>query len=186
MKRFLIILSIIFMLGACSSFNKDDSHKEKQDKVSELQKDLQSAEVKNKQLKADIEHIGAEIARIERDSKDENITIYKETVDHYAKLLSREIDSLKDQTTYYKKTDIINIENIKDIEKNIKTIVDDYNREVDKLKLSNTLSRQDKKIEVFNDVLIKNMENVTKAYEEKDKEKILNALAELHDTVKFL
>ena len=186
MKRFLLILSTTLLLGASSSLSKEDSHAEKQEQVSELQKELQSAEVKNKQLKADIEHIGEEIARIERDSKDENITIYKETVDHYSKSLSREIDTLKDQTTYYKKTDIINLENIKNIEENIKDIVDDYNKEVDKLKLSNTLSRQDKKIAVFNDALIKNMANVTKAYEEKDKEKILKAIEAFQETVKFL
>ncbi|CAD2077148.1 hypothetical protein GCM10007358_03190 [Phocicoccus schoeneichii] len=186
MKRFLLILSTTLLLGACSSLSKEDSHAEKQEQVSELQKELQSAEVENKQLKADIEHIDEEIARIERDSKDENITIYKETVDHYSKSLSREIDTLKDQTTYYKKTDIINLENIKNIEENIKDIVDDYNKEVDKLKLSNTLTRQDKKIAVFNDALIKNMANVTKAYEEKDKEKILKAIEAFQETVKFL
>lgn len=186
MKRLLLLTSITLLLSACTPGNKENVYKEKEAKVAELEKELQSTEVQNKLLKADIEFIGEEIARIERDSKDENITQYRDAVDRYAKAISREIESLKDQTTYYEKTDIINLENIKDIESHVNEIISDYEKDTEKLKLSNTLSRQDKKIEVFNDSLKKNLAEVTKAYTEKDKDTIMKALEQLYESVRFL
>ncbi len=186
MKNSLLLLSLTLLLAACSSENLDEKFEEKSKRVEDLEEELHTLEVENKQLKDDFDNIEEEIARINRDKKDSNIDDYQGVVKKYARSTEQELERLTLEINSYKKDEKISGGKISDIESNMTDIIKEYNDDVDELKLQDTLTRQHNKIEIFNSNLLKELKSLKEAIDEDDDKKIKDSINNIKDLNKYL